>query len=85
MDFCELLLGGIVALLFPEIGISLVIEMFIPPHMALCLTSGGLVSMVFTKQKVENWMNDKDRTIGVALSVGATFTVPLLILLNVIL
>ena len=81
----EMILGVLVALLFPKIGISVAIGMFFPPHMALMLMLGGLVAWVLEKRKGKEWMQDQGRTIGTALSVGATFTVPLLILMTLFL
>jgi hypothetical protein len=85
LNLGEVLLGIFAALLFPEIGVSVAIGMFFPPHMALALMLGGLSALIVQKKKGQDWMNDQGRTIGTALSVGATFTVPLLILMNILL
>lgn len=85
LNLTEVILGAFVALIFPEIGVSLAIGMFFPPHMALALMFGGISALFIQKKKGKEWMNDQGRTVGTALSVGATFTVPLLILMNILL
>ncbi|MHA2176219.1 MAG: OPT/YSL family transporter [Candidatus Hodarchaeales archaeon] len=85
LNIGEVIIGALLALLFPEIGISVAIGMFFPPHMALALMFGGISAWLVEKKKGKEWINDQGRTIGTALSVGATFTVPLLILLNILL
>lgn len=80
----ELILGAGAALFFPGIGISIAIGLFLPPHMAICLSSGGILAIFLQKHYGKEWMDDKGKIIATALSVGATFTVPLLILINLI-
>ena len=84
LNIGEVLLGALLALIFPEIGVSLAIGMFFPPHMAIVLMFGGITAWFVQKRKGKEWMADQGRTIGTALSVGATFTVPVLILLNIL-
>lgn len=85
LNIGELVVGVLIALLFPKIGISVAIGMFFPPHMALKLMPGGLIAWYIQKRKGKEYMQDQGRTSGTALSVGATFTVPLLILMNLLL
>ncbi len=85
LNIGELIVGGTTALFFPTIGVSLAIGMFFPPHMAICLTLGGLVALLLEKKKGKEWMNDKGKMAATAAEVGATLTVPILILFNLIL
>ncbi|MFX0207751.1 MAG: OPT/YSL family transporter, partial [Candidatus Hodarchaeota archaeon] len=84
LNIGDLLLGAVTALLFPSVGISLAIGMFFPPHMALPLTLGGIVAFILQRKYGKSWMEDRGRTAATALSVGATFTVPILILLSIL-
>ena len=77
-----LIIGAIFALFFPTIGVSLAIGMFFPPHMAICLMLGGAIALILEKRKGKEWMNDKGKMAATALEIGATFTVPILILLK---
>ncbi|MFX0182284.1 MAG: OPT/YSL family transporter [Candidatus Hodarchaeota archaeon] len=84
LNIGEVLFGAISALFFPSVGISLAIGMFFPPHMALPLTLGGILALLLQRKYGKSWMEDKGRTAATALSVGATFTVPILILLSIL-
>ncbi|MFX1508024.1 MAG: OPT/YSL family transporter [Promethearchaeota archaeon] len=82
LNIPEMLFGGILALFFPTIGLSVAIGMFFPPHMAICLSLGGIMAIITEKKKGKEWMKDKGQIIATAIYVGATLTVPVLILLN---
>ncbi len=84
LNIAELIFGGILALFFPTIGLSIAIGMFFPPHMAICLSLGGIIAIIAEKKKGKEWMKDKGQIIATAISVGATFTIPILILLNLL-
>ncbi len=59
--------------------------MFFPPHMAFCISLGGVTAILIEKRKGKEWMKDKGQIIATAVSVGATLTVPILIILNLVL
>ncbi|MFX0119479.1 MAG: OPT/YSL family transporter [Candidatus Hodarchaeota archaeon] len=82
LNIVELIAGGFIALLFPTIGVSLAIGMFFPPHMAVCITLGGLVALILEKKKGKTWMDDRGKMAATAVQVGATLTVPILILMK---
>jgi hypothetical protein len=84
LNIAELIFGGILALFFPTVGLSVAIGMFFPPHMAICLSLGGIIALIAEKKKGKEWMKDKGQIIATAISVGATFTIPILILLNLL-
>ncbi|UCG03204.1 MAG: OPT/YSL family transporter [Candidatus Heimdallarchaeota archaeon] len=84
LKISEMIFGGILALFFPTIGLSVAIGMFFPPHMAICLSLGGITAFIAEKRKGKEWMKDKGQIIATAISVGATLTVPILILLNLL-
>jgi MFS family permease len=84
LNIPEMIFGGILALFFPTIGLSVAIGMFFPPHMAICLSLGGITALVVEKKKGKEWMKDKGQIVATAISVGATLTVPVLILLNLL-
>ena len=85
LNITEVLFGGILALFFPTIGLSVAIGMFFPPHMAFCISLGGVTAILIEKRKGKEWMKDKGQIIATAVSVGATLTVPILIILNLVL
>ncbi|MFX0084915.1 MAG: hypothetical protein ACFFAU_04510 [Candidatus Hodarchaeota archaeon] len=84
LNIVELLFGGILALFFPTIGLSVAIGMFFPPHMAICISLGGVTAIMIEKRKGKEWMKDKGQIVATAISVGASLTVPVLILMNLI-
>ena len=84
LNIPEMIFGGILALLFPTIGLSVALGMFFPPHMAICLCLGGITALIIEKKKSKEWMKDKGQIIATAIYVGATLTVPVLILLNLL-
>ncbi|WP_455140450.1 OPT/YSL family transporter [Candidatus Hodarchaeum mangrovi] len=84
VNIAEVLIGAISALFFPGIGISLAIGMFFPPHMALCLSLGGITALLLERHRGKEWMKSRGAIAATALSVGATLTVPILILLNLL-
>jgi hypothetical protein len=84
LNIAELLFGGILALFFPTIGLSVAIGMFFPPHMAICISLGGVTAIMIEKRKGKEWMKDKGQIVATAISVGASLTVPVLILMNLI-
>ena len=84
VNIAEVLIGAISALFFPGIGISLAIGMFFPPHMALCLSLGGITALLLERHRGKEWMKSRGVIAATALSVGATLTVPILILLNLL-
>ncbi|MFX0125301.1 MAG: OPT/YSL family transporter [Candidatus Hodarchaeota archaeon] len=84
LNITELIFGGILALFFPTVGLSVAIGMFFPPHMAICIALGGITALIAEKKKGKEWMKDKGQIIATAISVGATLTVPILILLNLL-
>ena len=85
LNIFELLFGGIVALFLPTIGLSVGIGLFFPPHMAICISLGGIIAYLTEKRKGKEWMTDKGQIMATAISVGATLTVPILILINLLL
>ncbi len=84
VNIAEVLIGAISALFLPGIGISLAIGMFFPPHMALCLSLGGITALLLERHRGKEWIKSRGAIAATALSVGATLTVPILILLNLL-
>ncbi len=58
--------------------------MFFPPHMAICISLGGVTAIMIEKRKGKEWMKDMGQIVATAISVGASLTVPVLILMNLI-
>lgn len=82
MDF---FLGGLAAVIFgPGIAIGAVFGALFPPHMALALTMGGLTRLLVNKKMGEKVAQDKGNTAVTALSVGASFVIPILILQSIL-
>ncbi|MHA2226716.1 MAG: OPT/YSL family transporter [Candidatus Hodarchaeales archaeon] len=83
LNFIEVLLGIVAAIIAgPGLGIGLAFGMFFPPHMALTIGMGGLTRILANKRFNKDWVQDKGTTAATAISVGASLTIPLLILLN---
>ncbi|MCG3218044.1 MAG: OPT/YSL family transporter [Candidatus Heimdallarchaeota archaeon] len=73
-------IGIILAFFGSELAIGLAIGIFFPPHMALALTLGGLVRIIYDKKAGKEVGKDRSSTIAPALAVGGSFVIPILIL-----
>ena len=75
------IVGGILlAGLGSNIALGFSIGFFFPPHMALCLTLGGLVRYIYGKRTEDDKKNEKAVTIGTGLAVGGSLVIPIMIL-----
>ncbi|MHA2297051.1 MAG: OPT/YSL family transporter [Candidatus Hodarchaeales archaeon] len=86
LNIAELLLGMLLAIvMIPGTGIGLAIGMFFPPHMALAISLGGILRMVMDKKFGKDRVKDKGTTAATAVSVGASLTIPIMIVLALLL
>jgi len=73
-------IGILLAFFGSDLAIGLAIGVFFPPHMALALTLGGVVRIVYDKKAGKEESREKSTTIAPALAVGGSFVIPILII-----
>jgi hypothetical protein len=78
--FLGLLTGIAIAFIGPNVALGVSLGFFFPPHMALCLTVGGLTRLLYTKRVGDEISKKNANTIGTGLAVGGSFVVPIMIL-----
>jgi hypothetical protein len=85
----EAALGGILGLFFGSISgtiaLAAAIGLLFPPHMALMITLGGILRLLVERKYGKERTQDEGNFRATAFSVGATLSVPILIILTVIL
>jgi hypothetical protein len=77
------------AVLFTKLGtdvfLGIVIGMLFPPHMAVPMMLGGLTRILIDRRYDEEKAKDLSSTIGPGLAVGASFVIPIMIILALVL
>ena len=74
LDLFQLLLmiglSFIVAYFSPDIAIGVVIGIFFPPHMAIMMSLGGIIRILYRRKVGKQISDDKGVTIATGLAVG---------------
>ncbi|MCY3412716.1 MAG: OPT/YSL family transporter [Candidatus Heimdallarchaeota archaeon] len=76
-----LVIGIILSIIGADIMFGLVIGLLFPPHMAIMLSLGGVVRFILDKKMGKEMAKDKISTIGSGIAVGASFVIPIMIVL----
>ncbi|MHA1727357.1 MAG: OPT/YSL family transporter [Promethearchaeota archaeon] len=79
--FIAMAISLAIAYFSSDLAIGVVIGIFFPPHMALMMTLGGLIRLLYKKKVGEKVAGDKGITIATGLAVGASFVILIQIIL----
>lgn len=79
-----LIAGILIAFFGSNVSLGLALGLFFPPHMALCLTFGGLTRVLYTRKVGPEKSNKDGPTIATGLAFGSSLVIPILIILALI-